>query len=713
MPKSYRIRTQPGVNKQVRVNLEQDFDFLEVLSLKLRQEEVYTRFCADYGVVVGRVIANGGFGVPNASVSIFVPLSDIDENDPIISTLYPYKTLRDKNEDGYRYNLLPYVQEYGGHTPTGTFPDREDVLTRKEVLEVYEKYYKYTVKTNDSGDFMIVGVPLGSQKIVMDLDLSNMGQFSLRPADLIRMGMGVPSQFNGQQFKSSEDIDSLPQIVHSVQDIDISSFWGDDNFCDVGITRADFDLRDMGIEIQPQSIFMGSVFSSTEEDFLRKNCKSKSDMGNLCDTVTGPGRMLAIRQTIDVDENGDPVLEVYNIENSGYVIDDNGVWMMELPMNVDYVTTNEFGEQVISKDPSVGIPTKGRYRFKVEWMDEAGLDADIMRAKYLIPNIKEHGWQGSSTSQRPTDDVINKSYAFSLNWDDYYDKNSAINCEDTFYEFYYNKVYTIASHIDRFKWGVNRARHLGIKEINDKKCQSEVNKLPINDGQKNFDLIYLLFNIFLTIIGFLLVVIIPIIHVVLWIRDFLIRVLIKIIRFINRIVRGICNAICGRKIFQNTKFCRNKDCDDRGIEEPEEPEAKNITLPMMTFPDCELCPCEADTVSLDSGDVYIESLLDTYELPNTSALVNASTRDSYESFGECEINDDYNDNKVTLIAGYDFIENYQFSTFYSPPGLQGIDCDNPNNPPNVQAICDNYQEDIEEYINIFIETLFSIKAQCI
>jgi hypothetical protein len=170
MSKSYRLRTKPGVDQNIRININQDFDFLEILSLKLKQEDVYTRFCADYGVVVGRVIANGGFGIPNANVSIFVPLSNIDENDPVISTLYPYKFLEQKNEDGYRYNLLPYVQEYNGHTPTGTFPSREDDLTRKEVLEIYEKYYKYTVKTNESGDFMIVGVPLGSQKIVLDLD---------------------------------------------------------------------------------------------------------------------------------------------------------------------------------------------------------------------------------------------------------------------------------------------------------------------------------------------------------------------------------------------------------------------------------------------------------------------------------------------------------------------------------------------------------------
>jgi len=671
MPKSYRIKTEPGVDKQIRVNIEQDFDFLEILSLKLRQEDVYTRFCADYGVVVGRVIANGGFGVPNVNVSIFVPLDDIDENDPIISTLYPYKNLREKNEDGYRYNLLPYEKEYDGHTPTGTFPSRSDLLTRKEVLEVYEKYYKYTVKTNDSGDFMIIGVPLGSQKIVMDLDLSNIGQFSLRPADFVRMGMGVPSNFNGQQFKSSQDIDSLPQIINSVQDIDVSSFWGDGDVCDVGITRVDFDLRDLGIEIQPNAIFMGSLFSTNEQDFLRKNCKSKSDAGNLCDTIVGPGRILTIRQTVDVDENGDPILENYLLDNNGYLVDDNGVWLFELPMNLDYITTNEFGEQVISNDPKVGIPTRGKYRFKIKWMDESGLDADIMRASYLVPNIKEHGWSGPNTSNRPGDDVINKSYAFSLNWDDYYDKESAISCEDTFYNFHYNKVYTVASHIDRFKWGSNRARHLGIKEITDRRCQSEVNRMPINDGQKNFDFLFFVFNLLLTISGFILTALIPVIHIALWIYDFIIRVLIGIINFINRIIRTICKVVCWA--FPKRLPCDS--CDDRGIDPPERPEGKGISLPSMSFPDCEACPCEVDNLSTDSQDVYITSLVSQYYVPNTSALVNISSRASFDSFTTCESTEEYNEAKITFLAGYDIADEFNIVDEIVPSvGIQNA-CD--------------------------------------
>ena len=69
---SIRIRTTPGVDKNIRIELNQDFDFLEILSLKISQEDLYQPFCANYGVVVGRVIANKGFGIPNAKISIFI-----------------------------------------------------------------------------------------------------------------------------------------------------------------------------------------------------------------------------------------------------------------------------------------------------------------------------------------------------------------------------------------------------------------------------------------------------------------------------------------------------------------------------------------------------------------------------------------------------------------------------------------------------------------
>lgn len=663
MPKSYRFRTEPGIDKEVRIKIDQDFDFLEILSLKLRQEDLYNRFCADYGIVAGRVIANGGFGVPNVNVSVFVPLDNVDENDPIISTLYPYKSITTKNEDGYRYNLLPYVQEYEGHTPTGTFPDRSDILTRKEVLHVYEKYYRYTVRTNESGDFMIVGVPLGQHKLVMDLDLSNIGQFSLRPSDLIRMGRGVESQFNGVLFKSSEDLDSLPQIVNSIQEVDVVPFWGQDDLCDVGITRSDFDLRELGIEITPHAIFMGSIFSSNDEDYLKTNCKPKKNTGNFCDLTTGPGNIKALRQTIDVDENGDPIIEEYKFENNGYVIDDEGTWLTEIPMNLDYVITNEFGENIISTDPSIGIPSKGKYRFKVSWMDEAGLDADIMRAKYLIPNIKEHGWTTSDSSSVPDDEVRNKSYAFSLNWDDYYDKQSAIDCEDTFYQFNYNKVYTVASHIDRFKWGYNRSYHLGIKEINDRACQSVNNKIPVNDGQRKFDFLYFVFRLLISFITPSIVPLIIVLHflsllwpILKWVLTIYIGFFIGQLAFqfgvmavtsapafglivtfglaaLAMIGLGVVYATVVAPLLINFKF-------------------KGIKLPMMSFPDCELCSCENDDLEMDEVDGDLQYELNTYNV-NYSILADTNTAPYYTGIlPDEDVDQNFRIDVQNGIAGY-------------------------------------------------------------
>ena len=213
MIQKHRIATNIGKDQKVTVELKQDFDVLEILSLKFTQQQIYTSMCSDYGVVCGRISVNNGLGIQNARVSIFVPLKDEHKNDPVISALYPYKEADDKNEAGYKYNLLPSRQQHGGHEPTGTFFDQTDILTREEILEVFETYYSYTVKTNEAGDFMIWGVPLGNQTLHVDVDLSDIGAFSLRPYDLMRQGAGVDKFKNKYKFKSSEDLITLPQII--------------------------------------------------------------------------------------------------------------------------------------------------------------------------------------------------------------------------------------------------------------------------------------------------------------------------------------------------------------------------------------------------------------------------------------------------------------------------------------------------------------------
>jgi hypothetical protein len=613
MPKSYRIRTEVGQDKYINVNLEQDWESLEILSLKILANDLYTRFCADYGVVVGRVFVNNGFGLPNAKVSVFIPLEEADELNPVISELYPYKSITDTNEEGYRYNLLPKLPSYNGHTSTGSFPNKGDVLMDNSYIEVYDKYYRFTVTTNESGDFMIFGVPVGTQTIVMDVDLSDIGCFSLAPQDLIQQGLATETQVNGARFKSSTNLRELPQIKNLVFDVDVRPFWGDAELCQVGITRVDFDLtKQANINIQPTAIFMGSIISTTDDDALKVSCKPKNNTGNLCELVAGPGEIQAIRQTIFSDVNGLPILERYEIEEGGKVIDDNGTYLLNVPMNLDYVFTNEFGQQVISNDPTKGIPTKGKYRFKFKWQNEQGLQGSFLRADFLVPNVKEYGWINSNTdpfdpnnagtynytlaagqisgftavisqnvgfaspqttnvesyqilingqvylgsiesiqlnvgdqfqiiatpvnpsspqsisfTSYPQDlfDVY-KSYAFSTDWDDYANTQDAIDCEDTFYEFKYNKVYTTAMFLDRYKNGIGRAKHLGIKEIDNRSCKSTVNTFPVNDIIKNFDPIFFVFNILINILTFPILVLLFVAHFISFIWPILKYVLI-------------------------------------------------------------------------------------------------------------------------------------------------------------------------------------------
>ena len=85
-----------------------------------------------------------------------------------------------------------------------------------------------------------------------------------------------------------------------------------------------------------------------------------------------------------------------------------------------------------------------------------------------------------------------KSYGLSLDWNDYADKNAAITCQDSFYEMKYNKVYTTAQLIDEYRNGNGRARFMGIKEVLDRGCESDTNKFPVNDGVRNFDIIFFL-----------------------------------------------------------------------------------------------------------------------------------------------------------------------------------------------------------------------------
>lgn len=601
MSNSYRIRTQVGVDKSIKVYLDQDFEFLEILSLKILQSEIYTRPCSDYGVVIGRVTVNNGFGVPNAKVSIFVPLTLEDQNNPVISTLYPYKIVTDPGEDGHRYNLLPSDKQHGGHTPTGTFPTKEEILKNPTIIEVFDKYFRYTTVTNDSGDYMILGVPLGNQTIHVDLDLSDMGEFSLFPQDLIRMGRATTSQVAGNRFKSSTNLAELPQIVSLNKVIDVSPFWGQEDLCEIGITRTDFDLSEGGlnIKIEPTAIFMGSMISDTEIRALRRNCKPKFKQGELCELTTGPGEILAVRQTIFNDSLGRPILESYSIDQGGQVIDENGTWLIDLPMNLDYVTTNEFGEKVISLDPNVGIATAAKYRFKVKWNQPPSMSENIKRAYFLVPNIREYGWDASGVNVDPI--AKDKSYTFSLNWDDYADPQAAINCEDSFYPFKYNKIYTVSQMIDQVRQGTLPNRIVSVKNILDDACQSENYKFPTNDSAFRLDIIFLLFTFAMYVFRPVLWVLLVILHILAFffpsLADFLYFLalaflILAIWNFYQMATSYPAVLLILGFLFKALKYTAMSIICYLLADKVKEFKFVGINLPLLLYDQCEFCDCK-------------------------------------------------------------------------------------------------------------------------
>lgn len=625
MGQSYRIRTELGVDKTINVQLDQDFEFLEILSLKIQQSEVYNRSCADYGVVVGRVTANNGLGIPNARISVFIPIDSVDESNPLISSIYPYKSPTDKNEDGFRYNILPYEKSYSSHAATGTFPTRDDALTDNIAVQIYDKYFKYTSKTNESGDYMIMGVPNGPQILLMDVDLSDIGEFSLTPQDLIRMGLATETQVAGNRFKSSSDLTSLPQIISLTKSLSVEPLWGDPNICQIAVNRVDFDLRDeANIDIQPTAVFMGSMFSSPDDLRVRVNCKPKDNLGNLCSLTAGPGQVLGIRQTIFQDSEGNPILEVHQFEQSGNIIDGDGVWLTELPMNLDYFTTNEFGEKIISNDPSIGVPTKGKYRFKFKWSQPNDLTLSTRRAYYLVPNVKEYGWTNSNDNpyaQGTTADreKLSSSYYFGLDWSGYTEGftssekierlNEVINCEDTFYQFDFNRVYTVSSLIDQYKKG-NKGQFIGIKEIDSQECNESVNKFPVNDGFRNFDLLFFLFSILFTILRPAFIGILVAIHIVIFVYNLLLDALCAICEF--RFLRRQWFAFVCRRLGVK---CNNRDYTFR--------------IPMITYPDCQACDCKQET-----GVKPGSNITDENNPSGSGTLTNVSLQESYMSLLE-------------------------------------------------------------------------------
>jgi hypothetical protein len=280
--KSIRVKTDIG-DKFINVKFGQTYESMDILSLKIFQKDIYRLFDADYGIIVGRVLGQG-VGIPNAKVSVFIPLDEEVIINPTTledikkieaAALYPYQTVTDLDGNGKIYNLLPKYaknRNFNGFpdndlgigatpvTPVGTFPEKDEVLVNETVAYVYDKYLKFTTVTNDSGDYILTVPANRSYTVNMSCDITDIGRFSTTAA-LLKLE-GYPDNLfteNGTQINEEIPLERLPNVDIQNQGITVKPLWTQDTTnTNVGINRLDFNLIK---KIKPFSTVVGNFFT--------------------------------------------------------------------------------------------------------------------------------------------------------------------------------------------------------------------------------------------------------------------------------------------------------------------------------------------------------------------------------------------------------------------------------------------------------------------
>ena len=171
--------------------------------------------------------------------------------------------------------------------------------------------------------------------------------------------------------------------------------------------------------------------------------------------TTGEGTIEMIRKT----PGG--AVEEFQVKGT-QLIDGNGIWCYQIPMNLDYMMSDEYGNMVPTDDPEKGIPTRTKVRFRVSMQDNEENVDNYFRAKVLVP----HNPQNLDKGQHEEYD-----YEF-----------GSLTREDSFRDLFWNNVYSVKSYIPRFQkrkvGGWKEKKFTGIKNCN---FYGSNNPMPYNN----------------------------------------------------------------------------------------------------------------------------------------------------------------------------------------------------------------------------------------
>ena len=416
-----RIKTKVSDNEQyIKVHLKNTFSYLNILSLKISQSDIYRIFTSDYGCLVGRVLANGGTGTPNVKISLFIPLDEDDknidstdiDNIKIIEAIsnYPFETVYDKDFTGKRYNVLPKNSTYNKSTgfpdndfgigfkpktPVGSLPVKEELLSNESYLYVFDKYLKYTTVTNESGDFMLFGVPIGNYILHYDLDLTDIGQFSTHPLIMSRINGMNENLFseNGSSLIKQNELEKMPNIITQNLSVNIQPLWTQDtDLNEIGISRKDIFLTE---NIKPYFTIFGSTIMMGKDNYWGDRIGFRFHYGlrNLC-ISRGVG----------------------SLADRG-IRDDDGV--IELDYRIDFKRFRfgfYFGLKIKNIIPFFKFKTKNDY---------CDLDGD--KYDLNVYDIINHGRTNKCSMEDALDSAPNDGFTDKLNIETHRDTNLKIN----------------------------------------------------------------------------------------------------------------------------------------------------------------------------------------------------------------------------------------------------------------------------------------------
>jgi hypothetical protein len=396
-------------------------------------------------------------------------------------------------------------------------------------------------------------------------------------------------------------------------------------------------------------------------------------MGEKCRLTTYKGDIEAIRFSGQYEKNLDgtpniekPILESVDIDS---VIDEHGTFFFRIPMNMKFLTTDEFGNLVESRNPNVGIPTQGNYRFRFGLSEDTG-ERNRFTGKFLVPNIREYhtndtGFVGGYTTINP------KSYSFSTSIDDYpteaIPEIAGVSTEaiaegktkvpqDYFFQFRYNRVYSVSQFINKYYKASSlerafsflvkdrRESFIGIKEIwpaESSDCSGTHNYFPINDAVRNHRFSFFILTIisYIEFIG---------LYIQLFFKEITTQVLFAVAELLES--TGVSSRAAARM------FSRAKEFQFRNI----------FKLSLITYPDCYDCTEDTTTNELTVTVPKLEFSSVTGTTPTFSDVIMRERYQTTRADGTCS-KYTFTNSSTTVAATVTYLDCDNVSTTATVP----------------------------------------------